>query len=146
MPSFYKIPECPGEDIILTLNVCRLCWIWFMYFMSQNWLITHCLQPWSGLELTGVSEHAEACWAPCWSPTGSRGFGEDSRSFGGGGAGERMRTVKCVHFLRGVTVDRKMLLKCWSTDWSCGATRKQHWFSMLYICRTAIKRRCANVG
>ena len=28
-----------------------------MYFMSQNWLITHCLQPWSGLELTGVSEH-----------------------------------------------------------------------------------------
>ena len=25
VPPFYKIPECPGDDIILTLNVCRLC-------------------------------------------------------------------------------------------------------------------------
>ena len=83
-----------------------------MYFMSQNWLITHCLQPWSGLELTGVSEHPgmQSTMLHAWSPAGSRGFGEDSRSLGGGGgAGERMRKVKCVHFLRGVTMDRRKI-------------------------------------
>ena len=68
-----------------------------MYFMSQNWLITHCLQPWSGLELTGVSEHAEHHAGVLQ----VQEVLERTLAVWGGGAGERMRTVKCVHFLRG---------------------------------------------
>ena len=80
-----------------------------MYFMSQNWLITHCLQPWSGLELTGVSEHPGMLSTMLVSCRLKRFWRGLSQFGGGGGAGERMRKVKCVHFLRGVTVDRRTI-------------------------------------
>ena len=59
-----------------------------MYFMSQNWLITHCLQPWSGLELTGVSEHPGMLSTMLVSCRLKR-FWRGLSQFGGGGGGWR---------------------------------------------------------
>ena len=135
---FYKIPACPGEDIILTcltFDVCclQVCWIRFMYFMSQNWPITHCLESWCGLELTGekISQ-----WAP-WHAEHHAGFLQSqevlekiSHSLGGWRKNEDSEMLAlCWGGGGGVTVDRRkiwtMLLKCWLTDWSRLQTANQ---------------------
>ena len=72
-----------------------------MYFMSQNWPITHCLESWCGLKLTEekiVNEHPGMLSTMLVSCSLKRFW---RRFLMVWGAGERMRTVKCWHFVGG---------------------------------------------